>query len=174
MPTSNNIKPGILIDATVWQNFKDKVPKNRASDTLENFMVSYPGPTENETSVIQVNKEIWQNFKDKYQDIAIQEVERLMQLAVSSPSNGTNVMSVNTAFVNSVSIPAASNWNVNYANNSINLTQIGNANATTTITTTGSTASYNISGSAATSSYTIAATTTTPNILIDFNGDNSK
>lgn len=82
MPSSNNIKPGILIDAAIWQNFKDKVIKDKASDTLENFMANYSGPTRDETSIIQVNKEIWQSFKDKYQDIAIREVERLMQVAI--------------------------------------------------------------------------------------------
>lgn len=157
--STNRIKPGITVSSDEWEQFRKKVGDNNASKVIQNFISNFqPTSSITETSIIQVNKEIWQNFKDKYQDIAIQEVERLMQLAISSPSAGSNVMSVNTAFVNSVSIPAADNWNVNYANNSINLTQIAN---NTTVTTTG--ASYIVSGS--------VATTSTPNILIDLNGD---
>ena len=155
MPSSNNIKPGILIDATVWQDFKSKVPKDQASDTLEKFMINYDGSIVSESgeAIIQVNKDVWENFKNKYQDQAIKEVERLMQLAVSSPSPSVNVMSVNTSFVNSVSIPSAGNWTVNYSNNSINLTN--------TTTTSGTLTNY--------TGATI--TTSTPDILIDFNGD---
>jgi hypothetical protein len=146
MSSSNNIKPGILVDATVWQDFKEKT--TNASDTLEKFMINYDGSSESGEAIIQVNKNIWENFKNKYQDQALKEVERLMQLAVSSPSASTNVMSVNTSFVNSMSIPSAGNWTVSYSNNSINLT--------------------NTAGSSTLTTYTNG---TTSDILIDFNGD---
>src|SRR5208337_3189429 len=154
MPSSNNVKPGILIDATIWREFKSKVPKDQASDTLEKFMINYDGSiiSNSGEAIIQVNKDVWENFKNKYKDSAIQEVERLLQLAVSSPSPSTNIMSVNTSFVNSVSIPSAGNWTVNYSNNSINLTQTTSTSTLTNYTTTG-------------------ATTSMPDILIDFNGD---
>ena len=152
---SKRIKPGISVNKKIWEEFREKAPN--ASDTLEKIMANYQKPTSSETSIVQIDKDVWQSFKNKYQDIAIQELERLLQLAVSSPSASATVMSVNTAFVNSVSIPSANNWAVNYSSssNSINLTQITNTTAIT------STTSYNASG----------ATTSTSDILIDFNGD---
>jgi len=140
----------VSVNKKIWEKFRKKTPN--ASDALERFMTDYQPPTSNDSSVIQVNKDVWQNFYDKYQSCAIQEVERLLQLAVSSPSPSTNIMSVNTSFVNSMSIPSAGNWTVNYSNNSINLTQTTSTGTLTNYTTTG-------------------ATTSTPDILIDFNGD---
>ena len=147
---SNNVKPGILINADVWQNFKDKVPEGHASDTLENFMSNYQ-PSANDTSIIQVNKDVWQNFQNKYQGYAIQEIERLMQMATSSPPPNVTVMAVNSGSVSSMSIPSANNWTVTYASNSINLTQ-----------TSGSAMTYN------NSTFT---TTITPDIIINISGD---
>ena len=138
MSNSNNLKPGILVNADVWQGFKEKV--TNASDTLENFMSNYE-PSVSSGAIIQVNKDIWQEFQTKYQGYAIQEVERLMQMAISSspPQTSATVMSVSSGMVNSVSVPLASNWTVNYSSNSINLTQTSGTNSTMTYNCTAAT-----------------------------------
>ncbi len=151
---SNYCKPGILIDADIWQNFKEKVPKDKASETLQNIMADYQPPTSNNTSIIQVNKDIWQNFQNKYQNFATQEIERFMQTAISSPpATSATVMAVNSGSVSSMSIPSANNWTVTYASNSINLTQTSDSTMNL----------YNNS--------TFTTATTTPDIIINISGD---
>jgi hypothetical protein len=103
---------------------------------------------------ITVDSNVWKAFKEKFDANASQEVERLMRMAVESPSTSPSFASLPSAAVNSISLPSAGTWQINYSFNGINISNTTPSPGTT---------AYSASGMGFT-------TTSSSNILIDLKG----